>query len=274
MHARPARPVRAVLAIGLLTLTLLAGCSGADRQGPPEGLPEVAPTEKGKGALGGVVVDEAIRPVAGAVVTLASLGLNVTTAEDGTFAWTALEPGTYFLAASAPRFTAVQTSADVVAGETRFVRMQLTADQSPVPYHETYHHTGYMQAWAGIGQFFVEATQDNGSALCDCRLYFTPVEGLSEAVYEAFWDWTLPDPGGLAELYWVVEQIEGDAYREDYCFSPCHAVIAGSEFTSGVQAYARLDGPDAWVAYQQQFELYMTLFYNGDAPEGWSIAAA
>lgn len=253
----------------------LAGCAGGggDGDATPDGLPDVKPTEDGKGAIGGVVVDEAIRPVAGALVTLASHQSNVTTDETGTFAWSDLEPGSYFITVSAPRFLSIQSSAEVVAGETAFVRVLLSADPTPLPYQQTYQHAGYMQAWAGIAQFFVESTQDNGSALCDCRLYFTPQGGLSTAVYEAFWEWTVPDPADQAELYYVVEQLEGDAYVEDYCFSPCNVHIAGDEFTPDVQAYARLDGPDLWVAYQQKFDLYVTLFYNGEAPEGWSLAA-
>lgn len=263
---------------GLSALLLLglgfAGCAGGGDGdgGAPGGLPDVKPTQQGKGAIGGVVVDEAIRPVAGALVSLASHGLNVTTDEMGTFAWSDLEPGSYFISVSAPRFLSTQSSADVVAGETAFVRVLLASDPSPLPYQQTFHHAGYMQAWAGIAQFFVEGTQDNGSALCDCRLYFMPQAGLSTAVYEAFWQWTVPDPADQAELYYVVEQLEGEAYEAGYCFSPCNVHIGGDEFSPDVQAYARLDGPDLWVGYQQKFDLYVTLFYNGEAPDGWSLA--
>lgn len=260
-------PVLLVVGLGL------AGCGGGGGgDDTPDGLPDVKPTEEGKGAMGGVVVDEAIRPIAGALVSLTGLGLNVTTDEAGTFAWPDLEPGSYFISVSAPRFLSVQASADVVAAETAFVRVQLASDPSPLPYQETYHHTGSMQAWAGIAQFFVEGMQDNGSALCDCRLYFTPQGRLSTVVYEAFWEWTVPDLADQAELYYVVEQLEGDAYEAGYCFSPCNVRVAGGDFTPDVQAYARLDGPDLWVGYQQQFELYVTLFYNGEAPDGWSLA--
>jgi hypothetical protein len=258
----------------LLSGALVAGCSDGGDGGAPDGLPEVRPTQEGKGAIGGVVVDEAIRPIAGALVTLAGLGMNVTTDESGTFAWPDLEPGSYFLVVSAPRYLPIQSSADVVAGETAFVRVQLVADPTPLPYQETVQFTGYMTAWAGIAQFFVEGSQDNGSALCDCRLYFTPRSNLSTVVYEAYWDWTVPDPANQAELYYVVEQIEGDAYEEGYCFSPCIVHIGGDSFTPDVQAYARLDGPDFWFAYQQQFELFVTLFYHGEAPDGWSLAGA
>jgi hypothetical protein len=265
-----------VLAIALLLAAIvLAGCTGGSAgDDTPEGLPDVKPTEEGKGAIGGVVVDEAIRPIPGAVVSLTSLSLNVTTGDEGTFSWSDLEPGTYFISVRAPRFISVQSSAEVVAGETSFVRVQLAADTSPLPYQETYQKTGFMQAWGGIGQFVIENQQDNGSALCDCRLYFTPVGSLSAAIYEAFWEWTVPDPANQAELYYVVEQLEGDADESGYCYSPCNVHIGGDSFTPNVQAYARLDGPDLWVAYNQQFELFVTLFYNGDAPSGWTIAGA
>src|SRR5688572_21153311 len=62
----------------------------------------VAPTDT-RGILVGVVVDEAIRPIAEAKVALNAGGgapMEKTTDAEGRFAYGDLEPGTYFLSAS------------------------------------------------------------------------------------------------------------------------------------------------------------------------------
>lgn len=255
---------------------LLAGCAGgsAPPSRPSSALDdiEVRPTVEGKGAVAGLVVDEAIRPVVGASVTLAGEEV-ATTDETGVFTLDALDPGTVLFGVSAEGFLPIQTSAEVSPGETVKVRVQLPRDDSPEPYLVTYSHNGFMQAWGGIGQFVVEGI-GSGSGLCDCRIYFTPETNASTIVFEAYWEFTLPDPGGLAEFYWVVEQPTGEAYEADYCFSPCvvDLDVQGAGFEAGVEAYARIDGPDFWVALQQQVQLFVTVWHNGEAPEGWSLA--
>ena len=263
------------LAAAFLAL-LLAGCAGeAGPERPPSALDdvEVEPAAAGKGAVAGLVVDETIRPVVGASVTIAGAEAAKTD-EDGVFILDALEPGLVLFSVSAEGFRPIQTSAEVRAGETAEVRVQLPRDLTPQPYQVTYAHEGFMQAWGGIGQYELE-NLEGGSGICDCRVYFTPEDGASTIVLEAYWEDSVPDPGGLAEFYWVVEQPEGEGYDADYCFSPClaHIGFASHEFQPGVEAYARLDGPDLWVEAQQSFRLFVTLWYNGDAPEGWSLGS-
>lgn len=260
----------------LLALMLLAGCTGGggggDTGGPAPPDVEVDPDSR-FGAISGVVVDEAIRPVAGAVVQLISSGRNTTADEAGQFSFTQLEPGFYAMTATAPRFLATQASADVLSGSTAKVRVQLQPDPSPVPYHVTYQHDGFMQAWATIAEYEFQELAGQAAPLCDCRLNFTPEAKPTTLVYEAYWEETTPNPGPF-EYYWVVEQEETGARAEDYCTSPCYADLSGAGFEAGVPAYARLDGPDEWVVANQPFELFVTLFYNGEAPDGWSVRDA
>jgi len=268
--------VRVPLAAATLLAALLAGCSGGGGEGGPNGpvAPDVEVDPDSRfGAVSGVVVDEAIRPVAGAVVQLLSDGRNTTTDEGGQFAFTQLEPGFYAMTATAPRYLATQASADVLPGDTAKVRVQLQPDPSPVPYHVTLQHDGFMQGWATIAEYEFQEVTGEAAPLCDCRLNFTPEAVPSTIVYEAYWEDTTPNPGGF-EYYWVVEQQETGARGADYCASPCLAHISGSDFAAGMPAYARLDGPDEWVVANQPFELFVTLFYNGKAPEGWSIRDA
>ena len=282
-RARPQPTVRLLWAAAVALAALAAsGCSGPQHQGSGalrlgDGSTvdlRASPTEAGKGAIAGVVVDEAIRPIAGANVSLAGKVLASTDAQ-GVFVLDALEPGSVILGVSAPGHLPIQTSADVAAGQTTRVRVLLPTDTSPQPYHTTYAHDGYMQEWAGIGQFFVEETLQNGSGLCDCRVWFTPDPNATTMVYEAYWDAAVPDPADQGQYYWVVEEPTGKGLATGYCESPCVNDVPydGSGFKSGTQAYARLDGPDEWVALQQKFQLFLTVWYHGEPPDGWTVAS-
>ncbi|HJQ93045.1 MAG TPA: carboxypeptidase-like regulatory domain-containing protein [Candidatus Thermoplasmatota archaeon] len=266
----------AILAWLAMATVLLAGCTGgAGPERPPSALDdvEVAPAEADKGAVAGLVVDESIRPVVGAAVSIAGVEVAATD-EKGVFILDSLDPGLVIFAVAAEGFLPIQTSAEVRAGETAEVRVQLPRDLTPQPYRVTYSHDGFMQAWGGYGQYELE-NLDGGSAICDCRVYFTPEDGASTIVYEAYWEDSVSDPGDLAEFYWVVEQPEGEGEDAGYCFSPCieHLGFGSHGFQPGVETYARLDGPDFWVEFQQSFQLFVTLWYNGEAPGGWTLRA-
>jgi hypothetical protein len=266
------------LAAALLLAALLAGCSGGDggRGGLTVGGRTVsisAAPQAGKGALAGVVVDEAIRPVAGANVSVAGQ-VVATTRDDGAFVLDALDPGSLILVVAAPGFLPIQTSAEVVAGETASVRVLLPRDNRPVPYHVTYSHDGFMQAWGGLGQYYVEETADGGSGLCDCRVTFALEPNSTMLVYEAYWEDTVPDPGAQADYYWVVTQPTGTGDEAGYCRSPCVQRVGLKEYDPAAATYARLDGPDTWPEAQQTFQLFVTVWANGAAPEDWTLASS
>jgi hypothetical protein len=264
--------VRTFAVVGVVAALLAAGCAGPAEDGG-EGLrPRDVPVDPAStfGVISGVVVDETIRPVAGAQVSLLSASQNTTTDEDGLFSFTRVQPGFHALAVSAPLHVPTQATADVVAGQTAKVKVQLQRDLSPQPYHVTLKHDGFMQAWAGIGQFFIENVQDTGT--CDCRLTFQPDASPTTFIFEATWDESPPNPLGAAEFYWIMDEPDGDLYEAGYCTSPCLARInAASAGYSGGAVTARLDGPDEWVQYQTTVTLYVTAWYVREAPDGWSF---
>ena len=260
-----------------LLAVLLAGCSG-DGGGKAGNGPSPADVDPGStvlGAISGVVVDDAIRPIPDAKIVLADQGRDVEAVTDaeGLFSFTDLQPGFYAMSASARLYLPTQATADVVAGETAKVKVQLLRDPTPQPYHITLKHDGFMQAWGTIAQFEVENLQESGA--CDCRIYFQPDPDPTTFIVEATWEESVPNPAGPSEFYWIVEEpadVEGDMYEADYCTSPCYTdVSAGGSAYQGGQVMVRLDGPDEWVEVQQPFTLFVTTWYNGEPPQGWSV---
>lgn len=270
------RPLALLAVLGLL----LAGCS--DKAPVDDGLRlpdgstvplDGSGTSATTGAIAGVVVDEAIRPVPGALVSAIGVDATATTDDSGVFHLGDLAPGFLAFTVGADGFLAIQASAEVVAGKVVQSKVQLVRDTSPQPYHQTYALDGLMQAWVGIGQFVAEIVIPGGSGLCNCRLTVQPEGNLTDAVVEAVWEQSFPDPAGLAEYYLSVEEVDDDGFLEtQYCYSPCRMHLsAGDMDWRGGPIEARLDGADAWPSYNQQIKLFVTLFYNGPAPQGWTL---
>jgi hypothetical protein len=112
---------RATVALtALLCAAVLAGCAqGGAREGAPtDGLPSLAATAT-TGVIRGVVVDEAIRPLANVAVEARGPdggSRTATTGADGFFGFAGLAPGTWFLTAEKLAHMPSQQSIEVVAG--------------------------------------------------------------------------------------------------------------------------------------------------------------
>lgn len=139
------------VAVAFVPLLLLSGCTGGGD--PPSdadfsglGLQPTADT----GILRGVVVDDAIRPLAGAGVAARGPGdarRDATTTAEGLFGFDGLVPGGWFLTVSKPGYATAQASADVVAGEAEppITKVLLQADPSSLPYLEAYTFDGFLE---------------------------------------------------------------------------------------------------------------------------------
>ena len=133
---------------------LLAGCSagGSDPVVTAEGngvdFSDVeVQVSASTGAIRGVVVDEAIRPIAKAKVAVSAAGVNKTgdTDEGGRFAFSGLKPGTYFIRAEHLLYEAVQVSAEVAAGvEPAITKVQMKAKFDQKPFHQQMKFQGFI----------------------------------------------------------------------------------------------------------------------------------
>lgn len=154
---RPFALVAMLLALG----AALAGCSDGPKPQAQTGsddfedydVPEATDT---KGVILGVVVDEAIRPVADVKVSLSLLDGSLdeeTTDAEGRFAYGDLEPGDYLLRVSHLQYTEAQTTVKVVAGDKDppVARIQVARLFDQEPYHEQIQFDGYLACAYAIG---------------------------------------------------------------------------------------------------------------------------
>jgi hypothetical protein len=133
--------MRSLAVLGLVVL--LSGCTASSSKGTAtagefDGLQvSVSATT---GAIRGIVVDQAIKPIAKATVALNNGNTNktATTDDQGRFTFSDLPAGTYFLAVKHLLYKATQQSVDVKAGiaDPPITKVQLEALFSGKPYHD------------------------------------------------------------------------------------------------------------------------------------------
>lgn len=156
----------------LLASLALAGCAGGgDGEGAtPEdlavsdlGLEATATT----GLIRGVVVDEAIRPLGNASITLlgGSQPREARSNAAGAFGFDGLPAGTYFLKVQRFGFTEVQQSAEVVAGveEPPIVKVLLVRIPGLVAFVEAFVWEGFMEC--GTNNLIACAVPNFGSQI-------------------------------------------------------------------------------------------------------------
>jgi hypothetical protein len=138
--------MRAFLVAVLALSALLAGCAGGGGKADDAQVQATATT----GVIRGVVVDEAIRPLAGVKILIPlsdGTELNHTTAADGAFAFDQLQPGAYVVHARKLGFLDASVATNVTAGVDvpENVRVQLLADVLNSPAIEQYSFNGFLQ---------------------------------------------------------------------------------------------------------------------------------
>jgi hypothetical protein len=284
----------------VLAILLLAGCTGsADGQDAPPVLDgiealELTATET-TGVIRGIVVDEAIRPVAGVEILLAGAKeAATTTTADGVFGFEGLEPGTYFLQIRKEGYSDVQQSADVVPGVADPPPVKVLLPRLPgyLPYVSARVFEGFIECTTSFLVLCGIANLLTGENLTNDRYtwtwYFEPNATLMQA--EMAWESTQ----SLSPTMYFEMEPSGDC--DDGFFnrtegpSPIYATLNATQIEEGPLSldcgiyFSLFSGHNeplprqpvtGWgigATVQQRFTLYAHTFYDFLPAAGWRFS--
>jgi hypothetical protein len=207
-----------VARVAVVALLLLAGCAGK----PPAKDPvdnadfskfQLDPTAT-TGILRGVVVDDAVRPLADVAITVRGQGpeLAAKTTAEGTFGFDGLAPGTYFVQAGKAGYRDAQQSVDVVAGvkEPPIAKVLMASDPAQRPYFEAYTFDGYLEC--GVTGVVV------GVALCLAPNILTG-QNITNDHTQVTYDVARRPAWVQTEMVWASTQAAGGELSLEYSYS-------------------------------------------------------
>lgn len=293
---------------------LAAGCSDAGTPVTDEGDEAFADIEVGvsatTGAILGVVVDGAVRPVAGATVAIVGQDREETTDEKGRFAFGDVPAGPHFLKVTKPGHRDAQLGVDVVAGQERPALLRILLERlfSQDPYMQTIKHQGFMQcSQAGIVYGSAPCITDFTSlalspgAAPQLREVLTEERGwevgLDAGWQTLLWEMTwVPSAQATSAQMGIVASFDRLNRTPSHNFmnvqsgNPLRAQIdLGIDHPTSAPGEPEMIPPeglpnlyyfcsvrqDPWpvpaVAINQEFELFFSSFFYAPAPEGWSF---
>jgi Carboxypeptidase regulatory-like domain len=279
-----------------LMATLLAGCSSnAPETAAAEPVADFEELDLAAtattGVIRGIVVDEAIRPIVGAHLVLQTeTGPRETTSTaDGAFGYDELEGGTYFIQATKPGYTAVQSSAEVVVGveEPPIVKVLMVADPATTPYVTTIVWNGFIEcsfrvAVPSVTSLGVNACNGVGNQDVNFPIDVIGTPDLIQG--ELVWEDTQTLGSGLS---FVVGPKSCDDVKWDRADGPSTLVILLNKTDLEDEEDFADDGGLCYRAFSyvaeesqgttglvlsQRFDAYYHLFYNFLPPEGWKFS--
>ncbi len=285
---------------------LLAGCAEdaapvAESDGFDDQFEEDLQATADTGVIRCVVVDDAITPIMGVLVTVQGAGINTTTNVNGLCGFQGLDPGSYFLEASKPGYESVQTSAQVVAGEASpaVVRILMARAPGTEPFVSPTNLNGFLTCGVAVFATSLGCTTFPfvASAIGDQSVFRHEFSGTpSHSQGELVWESTQPAAGAFI---WEITDRDNThiGYRETTT-SPALAYINQTvleenpqdiltdgvdyRFFGGPHELCRLPEPvprpdeaPVWYSFgcgatvQQAVEIFIHDFYNFTPDEGW-----
>ncbi len=270
----------------LLVALLIAGCAEGTTQEPLKGLVATEHT----GILAGVIVDQTINPVEGALIALPDIGRNTTSDQDGRFGMDGLEGGTYRVFVTHPGHLPVETHAIVTAGldNPPLLTLQIRA-VAPNWWIEAHQVAGALElgmasAVAGTG----------GPSLACCSDYFWQTEltrGTPDwAQSEVLWESTLPTADRMRLTHSGGETcVNGtvfgacalDVYDDHEGESPIILATPGDQIVMEAEPVLIVslfpgaggvpDVAELGLAIEQPFEMFVHVFYGFVPDDDWAF---
>lgn len=301
------RPAAAAL---LLLAAGLAGCTaGTPEAGGSLGSLSAAPIAAGNGRLCVLAVDQAIRPIAGANLTvrLPDGSARSAQSDESGVACLDLPPEAYILDVTHPlgTYRSVQTTAEVEAGKEVTVKVLMERLFEQEPFHEASKFDGYIQCGYSISgvmsslcvndytHFVGPYTCPDCEHLVDRRSHdFAVTSGWQTMVFEMTWKPTAQGTSDRMRLtishfprsasHWycggaaadpLLVRMEVGVQCEDQQDEP---ELVPPEGLPNMHLFAATNAPPgqpASATFSQGFSVFIHVFYFGKPPEGWSFIA-
>lgn len=183
----------ALLAAASSLLLALAGC--AAKPAPAAAGPGLGPGPVPPGSLVGVVVDQAVRPVAGATVEMLDGNRSAQTDAQGLFRFDDVQPGTHFLKASHPLYATAQQAVEVPeSGAAPTVRILLERVILAQPYAQTQKFDGFVVCSIGFSLYASEECGEGVGVPCEVPQPFGCHRVGGQGNNQAQWDFYLDGP--------------------------------------------------------------------------------
>ena len=290
---------RATTLVVLLMATALAGCSDGGKTAGPD-IPDPAFDEfdaeatATTGLIRGIVVDDAIRPLAGANVSITALQRSQTTTDTGLFVFDDLEPGTYFLEVAKAGYNSTQVAAEVKAGvqEPDIVKVLLQVNPGTAPYVEEYALQAFITCGVAVVASSVGCATVNvmADAIGD-RVYFPFRFDVLPMWVQGELVWQQTQAAGGQAIWQIAGCPTGDP--NPYCDAPPAMASPALAFVTDEKLAEHADSildPDGGIQYNifggphpacsgvgygcgltvnQAFDVYIHHFFNFKPEEGW-----
>ncbi|MBI2078307.1 MAG: carboxypeptidase regulatory-like domain-containing protein [Euryarchaeota archaeon] len=280
--------------LALVALLVLAGCAGPGAQGRPNALPGSPEPAAGRTASG-TVVDDELRPLAGAVVSHLGGTASTSTGANGSFRLGSLPAANgLLLRAAQPGYRDQVVRVDLAYVASAEVRFVLAAQPTAVAHHLTNTTTGQVSCEAAAGNahgfpgvYTVSCAEHLDNHQAEARVPFPA--GALVGIVELAWE----PQSALADILGLEVSLEGagepqsiaeahgepgDHYvRVHTGTSPFRALRGAGVLASHVHVEPGLlddhATANAGAAVQQEFVLYTTTFYGELPLPTWTALA-
>ena len=304
--------MRTLAVVALLAGALLAGCSSPSEDTQSEtgpsfddlGLQATSTT----GLIRGVVVDDAIRPIAGAKISLlGDAPKEAVTSDEGTFGFDGLPAATYFLKVNKLGYREAQHSVDVVAGvaEPPSAKVLLAADPSNMPYVEDYVYEGFVECTTAVfvacgavnllteqnvtnDRFTWDQYVSDGATMIQSEMMWTSTQAVSPQLYfemealngecpeldenDNFLNSTRGDSPIMARI--TAEQIQ--TYSIGSACPIYYSLFSGGPVCTPptpVPEVGTLNPICPGVTFEQRFTMYIHAFHGYLPPDDWRFSS-
>lgn len=222
---------------------LISGCVGSsadDGKAADVAQPSAAFDET-TGGLQGIVTDEQLAPVAGALVGLVDRNVQATTDEQGRFQFSSLEPGRAQLQVQAFGYQSAVQSIDIVAGQVVDANLALVVIPIVEPYEVTVLKSG--KIFCGIA-YRTPVPQASGVFAACGAVYNTPLSTLDSFVvpFEVSSGNISQVAALVFETQWTASQAFGSGLRIGW--EAYQEITPAYTFTEPLRTFATARGPN------------------------------